>query len=195
LIGAIWLLAVLSVISAPSAKADSVEANRTVAPATSKTSDGRWALIPAAEVAIAKPVGTAAMLFSTATDLRLSATAGRAGSRWRLSVSFWYRYTLDPAPADSVSFLGGWVHPELTFLRRMVGSIGVGWQWRRIEIEETVTSRGSLSAMSSLGVRFHPWRRIELTPIVRYDVSQPVAREEFRVQHLGLALSLALVPR
>ena len=193
MIGATWLLTVLTVTSTSSGKANPVEANGTVGPATAQTGDGRWALIPAAEVAIAKPVGTAATLFSTATDLRLSATAGRAGSRWRVSVSLWYRYTLDPTPADSVSFWGGWVHPEITFLRRMVGSIGVGWQWRRIAIEDAVTSRGSLSAMSSLGVRFHPWPRIELTPMVRYDISQPVAGEEFRVQHLGIALSLALV--
>ena len=179
----------------PSARADPIEANRAAPHATApRAGDGRWTLIPGVEIAIAKPIRTAATLFSTATDLGLSASLAR-GSRWRLSLSLWYRRTLDPSPADGVSFFGGWVHPEVTFLGRIVGSVGVGWQLRHIDIEGASTTHGSLSAMGSVGVRFRPRSRVELTALARYDFSQPVAGEEFHAEYLSIALAVGLVPR
>ena len=79
-------------------------------------------------------------------------------------------------------------------MQRIVASAGLGWQWRRIEIDATVSTHGSLSLMSSLGVRFRPGSRIELTTLARYDRAQPIASEEFPAQYLGLALSVALIP-
>jgi hypothetical protein len=152
-------------------------------------------LIPGVEIGIAKPIGTAAMLFSTATDLGLSASLAREGSRWRLPISLWYRRTLDPSPADGISFFGGWVRPEVALWGRLICSVGVGWQWRHINIDGVSSTHGSVSGMSSLGARFRPWSKVELTVLARYDFSQPVADEEFRAQNLSVALSMGFVAR
>lgn len=80
--------------------------------------------------------------------------------------------------------------PGVKLLGRGIGSIGVGWQSRHIEIDRASSTRGSL-AMSSLGVRFHAWPTVQLTALARYDFAQPIEGEAFRVQYLGVALPWA----
>jgi len=153
----------------------------------------RWTVVPGVEVAVSKPIRTAAVLFSTATDFGLSASLTRTGARWRLPISLWYRRALDSEPATGVFFVGAWALPEVTFLRRITASVGLGWQWRHIDIDGVASTRGSMSAMTSVGVRFRPSTRVELTAVARYDTARAVDGEGAGVEHLGLGLSLALL--
>ncbi len=180
---------------APSATAAPVGAGVDAAQPFSTGAGRRLVLVPCAEFGIAKPIGVAAALFSAATDIRLSLSLGRVGSRWRLPVSLSYRRALDPSPADDVSSVGAWVYPEVTLLGRLIASVGVGWQWRHISIDGASSIRNSASAMWSLGVRFWPWPRVELTALAKYDLEQPVAGEQFRAQNLNVAVAIGFPTR
>ena len=154
----------------------------------------RIVVIPAVEVGVAKPIGAARTMFSTTPEAGLSASVARADSRWRLSLSLWLRPDIDPSPADRIWFFGGWVHPEVTIFGRFVGSVGLGWAWRHIDIDGVSSTHGSLSAMWSAGLRFRPWTRTEVTVVARDDFSQPIWGETFLVENLSLCVAVALVP-
>ena len=155
--------------------------------------DRRPLLIPAFELGIAKPIRTAATTFSAAPEYGVSMALTRRGSRWRLPVSVWLRPAIDPAPAESMWFLGAWLHPEVAIMSRVIASVGAGWCWRHLEIDGVSSTHGSLSIVSSIGVRLRLSPRIEGTLLARYDFAQPVSNEPFILEHVSVALSIAFV--
>ena len=191
-------LALVSTTTGITAVAASPRPASIIQPGTQTTGlagDRRLIFVPAVEVGIATPVRAAAAIFSTAPHLGLSAALGRTGSRWRLPVSLWYRPTIDSSPAKTISFFGGWVHPEVAIMSRFVASIGAGWCWRHIEIGAVSSRQSALAVMASGGVRVRLAARTEGTLFVRYEFMQPVRDESFITEHLTLGLSLALLPR